>query len=1284
MRIQFTLPFKEAKKLPEEQMLKIVKVQAKRLRLAEFEIRRLIQMCTENHCLDKGLGVLYEFSGYIDRIVTLIERRKKYAGEVASHWNAVSVVDNSSVTSGVNGCFNGGGSLMSSDSSFMKTISKLAETTAKLLHAIAMWRKLNWNPRPIYCDIDPNDPLTSILPTLMNNPSRPTVQNVLKEEAYKIMSSAQDHEIDMFSFVPLGVLVVLLSPVMDVDEFQSILKSRSGSNSALDTVRSFDDPGSFELTLSLTETCHCVRSIISFEDRIERVWSEVSLGRKGLDSVNEIIEKYPIIRIPYNDVVCEYEHLAWFGLLLTDYSKAIQVIAMEIMSGSMAPAGVDSFPFSSSLETGMSSSLIIGNHDGFGDQNLSQMSVMESENMLEEYSELDGGTLDSPFKVRNGSTLPAPLDSRNGGRDDNDGNNDKIIVIAKSQHIPLVRRVRQNGTMLQQGQSSNGRLVGEGSTGVGDDGEEAKGLEKGTGAVNVVMAAAKISRKLAITSSKKAANSNSAVSSNEGTVAEAKVVVTQPPPQSARPPSTLSPAAAKQNPNSASRARKQPQQQTELLRPSGNSDSMLGPVSTPSLSRIAENVGNVDESGRDRIKSAPVERTLFDPRTMAGSSLKSKSTSNSTIPTVPSTPMGLQTPSSVVSSSSCATIVPTSVPVIMSPTNLYQFQNGTFIPVVIQPTIPMDGFTAQQDTNGVIRFPPMSQMYNHNTSNSSIGSVGSIGVRTPSQSFDYATSQQALFKYGHQEDEYSDDGLIIQRTPSLLGRAVGTPEPSSSMDGNLQRGGSSNVHGSPLPIHKFPSSSTLPSRQSSMNSSFVVSGSTRNLVNVPPHRPTSSAHQRGQLEGVVVRPTSNSPPNDANTVVSVRSSQSSHSAHSGHSGSTPKSNRKHYTSGSKESSQFTSKSLASFGILSSLASVNYMRGQMLVDSQVVSVAFRHIDMGGGTIVHLAARKIAVWWKFVYPRYRFLRRMQIKNYISDYIIADMINAAVSHSIVVRKRRHKFLREGGATKIQRAFRHFRDTVLAEEKALEIVERKQAAVKAIAKLGSTVLVCILIHRYLKRAFRKPGKRKQLPQHSQRGPHSVKARVAPSLRKVCEIVFLRVKDVKLREALEHIQSNSKKYVTRDNTRAKAYQEREKAAVRLQNIGRVINSKKVFSKKKFERKMKYRILSFFVLCHYKFKKEKLKYKAKCASNIQRVVRGMLVRIELTRIVRAGMMLNSLWRKHRAFRTLKQNLRRVEKPVNIVLQKLRNIPAQLIHTEQLKIKVSFCFQCGRNLSVHCF
>jgi hypothetical protein len=107
------------------------------------------------------------------------------------------------------------------------------------------------------------------------------------------------------------------------------------------------------------------------------------------------------------------------------------------------------------------------------------------------------------------------------------------------------------------------------------------------------------------------------------------------------------------------------------------------------------------------------------------------------------------------------------------------------------------------------------------------------------------------------------------------------------------------------------------------------------------------------------------------------------------------------------------------------------------------------------------------------------------------------------------------------------------------------------------------------------------------------------------------------------------------------------------------------------------KIALFIVRCTVKRRNRRYRNLLRMAVRIQRRWRGTRARLELLRDVRAGVLLNSLWRKHQAYRMLKSQLRRVDRPYTIILHSLNNISFKVLSSnsgvmgqQTLKVKIS--------------
>jgi len=100
------------------------------------------------------------------------------------------------------------------------------------------------------------------------------------------------------------------------------------------------------------------------------------------------------------------------------------------------------------------------------------------------------------------------------------------------------------------------------------------------------------------------------------------------------------------------------------------------------------------------------------------------------------------------------------------------------------------------------------------------------------------------------------------------------------------------------------------------------------------------------------------------------------------------------------------------------------------------------------------------------------------------------------------------------------------------------------------------------------------------------------------------------------------------------------------------------------------KIVMFLCTAVIRRRRKKKRFLASKAVIIQRFVRGFVTRKVIFRVVKAGVKLNEMWRRHMAYKNLKSRLRRVDRPYSIVLNGVRNIPKRSMISDSIKIKIS--------------
>jgi hypothetical protein len=142
------------------------------------------------------------------------------------------------------------------------------------------------------------------------------------------------------------------------------------------------------------------------------------------------------------------------------------------------------------------------------------------------------------------------------------------------------------------------------------------------------------------------------------------------------------------------------------------------------------------------------------------------------------------------------------------------------------------------------------------------------------------------------------------------------------------------------------------------------------------------------------------------------------------------------------------------------------------------------------------------------------------------------------------------------------------------------------------------------------------------------------------------------------------------NNRRLKVYRQMDRAAINIQRYFRGYRGRESVRLLRYQRKMAMTIgyFLYFMIARRKRKAKLLIFSS--ATKIQKFFRGIFIRRRIFTVVSAGLKLNALWRRHVAYKSLKSQLRRVDRPLTIVMHGLRNISEKLIHTGNIRFKIS--------------
>ena len=310
---------------------------------------------------------------------------------------------------------------------------------------------------------------------------------------------------------------------------------------------------------------------------------------------------------------------------------------------------------------------------------------------------------------------------------------------------------------------------------------------------------------------------------------------------------------------------------------------------------------------------------------------------------------------------------------------------------------------------------------------------------------------------------------------------------------------------------------------------------------------------------------------------------------------------------------------------------------------------------------LAARLLCAWWALVYPQKLLTLRMITKNMVLD-IIEDIVVRSLDIGAASLKRRQAMLRMAAVTLIQRSFRKWKSNVLLHVMKLQRFGRRYLTRQKILKLVNIVRSAVLVARFL---YRRKIRLKKIV-----GKRVHYKRV---IRNYMEHIGYLKRDANQKDLLHLLSMGGNKKLLSsfaDSKEGYIVKRRLEACIKIQSFFRMLASQwyyKYLVQEDFICKKVRCAMRILQLRKKILRKRKIR---QAAVKMQRTWRGCASRWKLYLQVIAGIKITAAWRKYRQYWKLKQCLRRIEFPVEIVLHGIRNISSPLIYSKKIKVRVS--------------
>lgn len=308
-RSKLSLPFSQAVKLNDDQKCKLIECQARRIAVQEWEIKAILEICSGNGWIDKGLAVLYEYAGHLDDLKKSVEQRSNCVEDVIDY--VMSLTEQ-------HGLLN--------LAELIKTAEKAAHFTFRSIHVLCSWRRLQCCPKPVFVEEKMG--------------GKWSFQFLLKDEGKRFSDALFQSLsfVNIFDLVPLENIVAILAPFMEFDNFVELMKyqqkycsGRYKSKKGDPKVDNIDIDSLVRAGSPIHGLYLAIREVIALEDRIEASWETLrslpllqqmlmgderqpgsGRGRGGHHSSPDPSKLYPTLRLPYRSFKAPTGDLAWF------------------------------------------------------------------------------------------------------------------------------------------------------------------------------------------------------------------------------------------------------------------------------------------------------------------------------------------------------------------------------------------------------------------------------------------------------------------------------------------------------------------------------------------------------------------------------------------------------------------------------------------------------------------------------------------------------------------------------------------------------------------------------------------------------------------------------------------------------------------------------------------------------------------------------------------------------------------------------------------------------------
>lgn len=1350
---KISIPFAQACRMGNEQKCKIIVFQAKRISIEKWEIRAILHICRSKGWLDKGLAVLYEYAGYMDDIKGLMEERNRlYELLLLEQGN----FQGDEKTNGVN---------------FTQILSKMINSTIRLIQTLCFWRRLQWSPRSIFFD---------------QIGRKTSLHSILRDTSSQLFVILKDISLstNFFEFISLNHLAILLAPGVQFESFLRFNKSNNLQNVSL-------DKGS-----EIYQLYHEIREIFTYEDKIEGSWQTLKAILQG---TSQPMKLFPTLRLPYQNYKPPTADFAWFANAVPQYSVlGRKLAACSLGTKVLKATGLGTsrnvkFPEQEGPKDSPTASK--SSEDSLGD-NRPKLTQVSSSDLLElKHLPLTPTTAGLIEKIPNFGDEACDSEHHSEHAIPIDEVVNEPVGEEKTESFNLVDTMKKE-VAAQMAQSTTTAFLDSGMSAAirslnssvvqKNRSEEFEGTPQRIAPSVEVLAVSKAdeSTPIVYTGSSSGKTKVKPLSADFCLRRESYQSVEV---QSSAPkrPQTADQYREGHSNDHITEQKKTPRTAQKLglsssVGAADEADAFLSSDATADPHFTAENAqlyGQDETNNRhptefQKLNTAPYLSTpqyisYGDQQPPMGFHPQFSPFFQQQVPVqgFPYTPME-GAPTQAFYMQQQPPFQPFSpMPYQQTPMQVFQPQTyPAFVPQVFMAPYPQQnpglGMTQlieqqfdmlqkklqeqlQQQLKETAGLQPsqVSQLGEKSTHSLSPKShveqthqaeeglnteelinspskeaemmrrnlfprkrsetyaafttkplvdlkEGRRRVSAPSvpSKGDFASTRPAEKEEVASDGEFSDDedddeDLAPEKTEELGGSNNPTNDlikisalvsADTNVDANasfddqnsedddficdIQDESQDGEDGASLIMQRHPTFNDPTSQDTLLQPRISLSRpQSHHLLGKNEHIASPVGFSRREIRSAQPRKKSIDASADQTVEKLIRPSRNTERE--------TEIVRWVYPPSPRGNNKRRIEALQLLSNLSRPYSPS-IRGEMRAERQIVHIALDSNDLDGDVARKLAAQKISVWWQLLGPRVKLQRRMDARFFVLE-LVKDMVDRSVDRSLQNQRRRKLMMRQGAALKIQKVFRYWVNTVLAEERQHEREERQRVAWDRLGKWQRCVVNSIRIYRY----FRYLRRRRLRARRSSR----LKVPPPPKLKKVLECyiqVFTLSKKLQRLQQITRALAISHSPITLSHKRAAVYKEMQDAAICIQKYYRRYLVLCWMEQWHAQRQMGARIAFF---CIQSVARRRVRHKKKiniAATKIQKFIRGVRIRRFILRIVYAGLLLNEMWRKVIAYRSLKAQLRRVDRPHTLIVHGIRNIDERIVNHDHLRFKLS--------------